>query len=125
MIIADSDVLIQVLRGDEKARDRLEELIVKTGGGIFITPIQTAEIHAGMKPKEKILTEKLLNAFSLIPIDQKAGEIAGDLLRRYAPSHGITLADALIAAAAIKMDFHLWTRNRRHYPMFSNNDFTD
>jgi predicted nucleic acid-binding protein len=29
----------------------------------------------------------------------------------------LTLADALIAAAASTSGLRLWTRNRRHYPM--------
>ena len=38
-------------------------------------------------------------------------------LARYARSHGVEIADALIAAAAVTAGLRLWTLNRRHYPM--------
>jgi predicted nucleic acid-binding protein len=43
--------------------------------------------------------------------------VAGALLRQYKKSHGLEIADALIAAAAIQNQAALWTRNRKHYPM--------
>jgi predicted nucleic acid-binding protein len=38
-------------------------------------------------------------------------------LRQYRKSHGVEIADALIAAAAVANRAELWTRNRKHYPM--------
>ena len=38
-------------------------------------------------------------------------------LSRYARTHGLEIADALIAAAAATGGLRLWTLNRRHYPM--------
>jgi predicted nucleic acid-binding protein len=32
-------------------------------------------------------------------------------------SHGVEVADALIAANALANNAELWTRNRKHYPM--------
>ena len=45
------------------------------------------------------------------------GRRAGAYLARYARSHGVELADALVAAAATTAGLHLWTLNRKHYPM--------
>ena len=50
-------------------------------------------------------------------LDGKVGRQAGDYLARYAKSHGVEIADALIAAAAATSGLRLWTLNRRHYPM--------
>ena len=49
--------------------------------------------------------------------DAATGRRAGSYLLRYARSHGIGIADALIAAAASTTGLQLWTLNRRHYPM--------
>jgi len=38
-------------------------------------------------------------------------------LSAYARSHGVEIADALVAAAATVSGFRLWTMNRKHYPM--------
>src|SRR5712692_5043563 len=38
-------------------------------------------------------------------------------LARYAKSHGVEIADALVAAAAAVSGLRLWTLNRKLYPM--------
>jgi len=45
------------------------------------------------------------------------GRRAGTYLSRYSRSHGVQIADALVAAAASVAGLRLWTLNRRHYPM--------
>jgi predicted nucleic acid-binding protein len=45
------------------------------------------------------------------------GRQAGLYLQRYRRSHGVEVADALIAANAVASRAQLWTRNRKHYPM--------
>jgi predicted nucleic acid-binding protein len=45
------------------------------------------------------------------------GRQAGIYLRQYRRSHGIEIADALIAATVAANRAQLWTRNRKHYPM--------
>ena len=50
-------------------------------------------------------------------LDARVGRQAGEYLARYAKTHGVEIADALIAAAASVAGLRLWTLNRRHYPM--------
>lgn len=57
------------------------------------------------------------DAHGEVAIDALTGRRAGVYLSRYARSHGVEIADALIAAAASTAGLHLWTRHRRHYPM--------
>jgi predicted nucleic acid-binding protein len=45
------------------------------------------------------------------------GRKAGGHLARHADSHGVRIADVLIATAASVSGLRLWTLNRRHYPM--------
>ncbi|HSV96997.1 MAG TPA: PIN domain-containing protein [Spirochaetota bacterium] len=92
---------------------------------MYITPIQIAEVRAGMKDRERRKTEELLDAFPVQEIDAAVGAGAGDILRRYAPSHGVTLADALIAGTAMRHRMKLWTLNRNHYPGMGDDDFID
>jgi predicted nucleic acid-binding protein len=47
----------------------------------------------------------------------ETGKLAGEYLRKFSRSHGLTTVDALIAAAAIRHYAALWTRNRERYPM--------
>jgi predicted nucleic acid-binding protein len=50
-------------------------------------------------------------------IDHETGKLAGEHLRKFARSHGLKIADALIAAAASRHGAALWTRDRARYPM--------
>jgi len=47
----------------------------------------------------------------------RVGRRAGAYLARYAKSHGVEIADALVAAAAVTSGLRLWTLDRKHYPM--------
>jgi len=76
-----------------------------------------AELWAGARPKEHEALDNLFTALRCAAIDREAGRRAGTYLRRYRRSHGVEVADALIAASAVENGAALWTRNRRHYPM--------
>ena len=71
----------------------------------------------GRSPYESDALDKLFRALTCIPIDAEAGRQAGVYLRQYRRTHGVEIADALIAASAVANNADLWTRNRKHYPM--------
>ncbi|HEY8500283.1 MAG TPA: PIN domain-containing protein, partial [Clostridia bacterium] len=47
----------------------------------------------------------------------RIAEIAGRYLNKYRKSHGINMADAIIAATAKLTDSKLYTLNMKNYPM--------
>jgi predicted nucleic acid-binding protein len=115
-VLLDSDVIIEILRGRRGIIDAITSL---EGSGVptYCTAISWAEIHAGIRPGEEAVTEAFFNARGEVILDAVAGRHAGHYLARYARSHGVEIADALIAAAATTVGLRLWTLNRRHYPM--------
>ena len=123
MIVIDTDVLIWLLRGNEKVKEMFKKAIEETEGLLYITPIQIVEILAGMREKEREKTQKLLDSFSVIEIDKEIGKLAGEFVKRYGKSHSVKLADALIGAATIVRGMKLWTFNKKHYPMFNEKEF--
>ncbi len=123
MILIDSDIIIWILRGNSDIKNKFEELARQTEGQLYITPIQIAEIYAGIREKEKIETELFLDSLLQLSIDYQIGHLAGTYLNKYKKSHGITISDGLIAASAKKFNLKVWTLNRKHYPMLSANDF--
>lgn len=96
-----------------------EKVAALEGAGIrtYTCAVTWAEIYAGIRPGEETLTEAFLGQRAEIVIDATAGRRAGHYLARYAKTHGVEIADALIAAAASTSGLSLWTLNRRHYPM--------
>jgi len=115
-VLFDSDVIIEILRGRttvvRAARD-LEQGGVPT----FCTAISWAEVYAGVGAGEEPLTRAFFDARGEVVLDGRIGRRAGAYLARYGRSHGVELADALVAAAAATSGLWLWTLNRKHYPM--------
>jgi hypothetical protein len=109
-------VIIELLRGRAgivKAAAALEA----GGTPTYCTAVSQAEIYAGVRPGEEPLTRAFFEARGEIVLDGQVGRLAGAYLARYARSHGVELADALLAAAAATSGVRLWTLNRKHYPM--------
>jgi predicted nucleic acid-binding protein len=116
-VLVDSDILIEVTRG------RDPDLVVRwidlsrSDAAVLYSPVSVAELWAGARPAEHETLTNLFRALRCIPLDAETGQQAGDYLRRYRKSHGVEIADALIAASAVVTSAALWTRNRKHYPM--------
>jgi predicted nucleic acid-binding protein len=113
-LVVDTDVIVEYLRGRPEAaaflEGRDEELLVST--------LTVAELFAGLRGgEEERALRRFLAAFRVVAADRRLAERAGDLRRRWHPSHGTSLADAFIAATAIELDADLATFNTRHYPM--------
>ena len=83
----------------------------------YCTPVASAEIYAGIRAGEEPVTQASFETRGEVVIDATAGRRAGAYLARYARSHGVELGDALVAAAVATAGLHLWTLNRKHYPM--------
>lgn len=116
-VLIDSDILIEVTRGRDSAiLSRWAELSM-SASVLLYSPVTAAELWAGARPSEHRALEGLFQALICLPMDEETGERAGRYLRQYRKSHGVELGDALIAAAAAGRQAHLWTRNRKHYPM--------
>ena len=110
----DTDVLIEYLRGSDRAAKFLEGL----EGDLIISAMSVAELFSGVKGSEEMdALDQFMLAFQTIPIDDRLARQAGLIRQEYHPSHGVGLADALIAATALEEGAELVTFNRRHYPM--------
>jgi len=115
-VLFDSDVIIEILRGRHRIIEAAASL---ERGGIptYCTAISWAEIWAGLRSGEEPLAEAFFNSRGEVVLDGAAGRRAGAYLARFGPSHGVEIADALVAAAATTSGLQLWTLNRKHYPM--------
>jgi predicted nucleic acid-binding protein len=115
-VLVDSDILIEVSRG--RNVDIIGKWIeLSKSGPVLYSPVSVAELWAGARPKEHEALNNLFGALTCVDIDEAAGHQAGAYLRQYRKSHGVEIADALIAAGAVINKASLWTLNRKHYPM--------
>jgi predicted nucleic acid-binding protein len=116
-VLVDSDILIEVSRGRDAEIVSKWINLSNADAAVLYSPVSVAELWAGARPKEFDALDNLFRALRCAGIDEEAGRQAGAYLRQYRQSHGLEVADALIAAGAVANRAELWTRNRKHYPM--------
>jgi tRNA(fMet)-specific endonuclease VapC len=115
VIIADTDVLIDALRGHEPAASRV--VVGITEGTLATTTITAFELLSGARTaKEVEVVEDLLAGVALIPFDERASRSAA-FCRRELEKQGsaIGMGDYLIAGVCISRGAPLLTRNRKHF----------
>jgi len=114
MILIDTDVVVDFLRGYDEAVAYLKGL----SGEVALSAIAVAELYAGVRDDEREKLDEFVSLFPVLPITPEIAKNGGLLKRDYHRSHGIGLADALMAATAIEQKAELKTLNTKHYPMF-------
>lgn len=113
-ILLDTDVLIDFFRGYGKA----VSFVNRNNDRIILSSIVVAELFAGVKgDKEEVALQNFVSLFRVIPVDTEIGKAGGLYKRDYGKSHGIGLADAILAATVQKENAELKTLNIKHYPM--------
>ncbi len=115
MIVVDTDVLIDALRGREPSAGRVAEGL--ESGSLATTAVTVFELLSGARnQKQRRAIEALLDALPILPLDQAAGEMAASLRQDLeAEGRGIGMADYLIAGVCISRFASLLTRNRKHF----------
>ncbi len=117
-IVVDTSVLIDHLRGDERARAALRQA-VDSGERLAASVLTKVEVLAGMRTSEERATRRLLESLDWIDVSDDLAERAGMFANQFLPSHpGVDPVDYVIAATAEYVDARLWTRNIKHFPMF-------
>jgi tRNA(fMet)-specific endonuclease VapC len=115
MIVADSDVLIDYLRGRGDFARRVE---LELQSRWFATTAITAfELRSGARtPRQKNAIDTLFEAMTVLPFGIEEARIAAEI-RLDVESRGqpIGMADYMIAAVCIATDSILLTRNRKHF----------
>lgn len=115
--LIDTNVLIDAIRQKRERRDLLRSLVA--GGSLLgCSVITIGEIYAGMRPHERVGTERLLAEFHHYEITSPLAQRAGMLKNEWAArGRTLTLADMLIAATAIQHGLTLVTSNTKDFPM--------
>jgi predicted nucleic acid-binding protein len=113
-VLVDTDVLIDYLRGNDKA----VTFIDKFSSHIILSSIVVAELYAGVKGTNELsVLNNFVSLFRIVSIDSDIAKAGGLYKRDFGKSHGVGLADAILAATADKENAKLKTLNVKHYPM--------
>jgi len=114
LILPDTDVLIDFLRGYHQAID----FINTNSSQIILSVIVVAEVYAGVRGNQELMIlDNFVSLFEVIPVNSEIAKIGGLYKRDFGKSHGVGLADAIIAATCSLKNAQLKTLNVKHYPM--------
>ena len=112
-MLVDTDVLIWHLRGYQQAAQRLDRLF-----GLTLSAISYLELIQGMRNKTELAAVQKMLALrkaDVLPLTPAITQRAVSLMEILALSHGLQIADALIAATAIEHNLTLLTGNIKHF----------
>lgn len=113
-ILLDTDVLVDFFRGNSKA----VAFVNANSARIILSSIVVAELYAGVKgDAEQSALENFVSFFRVVPVSAVIAKAGGLYKRDYGKSHGVGLADAILAATAQAENAELKTLNTKHYPM--------
>ena len=113
-LLLDTDVLVDFFRGYSKA----VTFVNANSFRIILSSIVIAELYAGVKGDAELSAlENFVSLFRVIPVTSEIAKTGGLYKRDYGKSHGIGLADAIIAATCDAENAALKTLNIKHYPM--------
>jgi predicted nucleic acid-binding protein len=113
-VLVDTDILIDVARGNPRAVAFMKELSDQVSLNISI--VTQMELLVGCRNKEEQKSlDTFLSNFRIIELNAEISLQAVSFLKEYRLSHGLLIADALIAATASWAGISLVTRNLKDY----------
>lgn len=114
LVIIDTDILIDVARDVSEATGCLRE--IEHNAIPAVSAVTQMELMIGCRNKKELKAlDRFLSRFTILKISEAISERAVGLIRNYRLSHGLLIADALIAATALNHDRPLISKNQRDY----------
>jgi len=113
-VLVDTDILIDVARGNETAIRFLEQAELQAS--LAVSVITEMELIIGCRNKRELRgMDTFLKRFIVAPLAPEISAMGSSLLRKYRLSHGLLIADALIAATASILSIPFATKNVRDF----------
>lgn len=112
-MLFDTDVLIWVFRGNHEAAKILERSDQR-----HLSIVTYMELLQGSRDRHEVKTIKGFladYAFRMAPLTENIGHRAAIYMEEYGLKVAMCMADALVAATAVEMQWTLCTGNRKHY----------
>jgi len=112
LVLVDTDILIDAGRKVSEAVDCLQG--IEQQAMLRVSVITQMELMVGCRNRREFrILERFLRRFEIVSLSEVVADTGVALLRRYRLSHGLLIADALIAATALTVEIPLVTKNQR------------
>jgi len=121
-VICDTDVIIDYFDARQNRHEETRLILEQKIGfqNILISSITKMELILGATNKADLhKISRDLNRFGVLLINPEINLRAIDLVQSYRLSHGLALADAMIAATAIQTELKLFTYNIKDFKFIS------
>ena len=113
MILCDTNVIIEILKGNKRTINFIESIGLEN---IAISSVTVMELYFGALNKRELnKIKKHLQALNIVHFDTDISESAIKLIERFSKSHGLQIPDAIIAATAMTSKIKLFTFNLKDF----------
>ncbi len=116
--IVDTNVLSRIFTGDKDVKDFIETLDAAVCTVVYVECLQGSKSN-----REKRIVESYLTRFEHNHITFDISTRTIDLIRTYSNTHGLLLADALIAATCLDGNLKLVTYNVNDFHFIQNLEY--
>ncbi len=114
MTIVDTDILIDAGHSIKEAVACLKN--IQASSALAISVVTQMELIIGCHDKSELQKlEKFLKQFQIVKLNEAISDKAVELLRLYRLSHGLLIADSLIAATALTLNVPFISKNQRDF----------
>jgi predicted nucleic acid-binding protein len=114
--LIDTDILIDAFHNLPAAVAFLAAQ--QSASGVTVSIITAMELVAGCRNSVELSQlQNFLRQLTVLPVSPTVSLHAYQFMESFSLSHGLTIADALIAATTIDQSLVLYTRNVRHFQM--------
>ncbi len=121
-LLLDTDIIVNVGRGDTGAVAQVNAVL--KSGPTYVSAVTEMELVVGCRNKAELQNlSKLLERFTILPLTPEITTAAVTLLKSYRLSHGLLIADALIAATALITGRVFVSGNSKHFSMIKGLQF--
>jgi len=112
MIILDTNILIEILKGNDETIKKVEPLT----DSLSISSISVMELYYGALNKVELnKLEKFVSLFHIIHLNENISKSSTKLIKHYAKSHNLDIPDSLIASTVLENDAVLLTYNLKDF----------
>ena len=112
MIVLDTNILIEILKGNEKTIQKVHSFSEE----LVISSISVMELYYGAINKAELKKlEKFVSLFKIKDLDESISIKATHLIKTYAKSHNLDIPDSLIASTALVLECRIFTYNLKDF----------
>ena len=117
MILLDTNILIEILKGKQETIHKVQNLNMT----LAISSISVMELYYGALNKVELnQLEKFVSLFNILQLNENISTQATKLVKMYAKSHNLDIPDSLIASTALVNKCKLFTYNVKDFKYIEN-----